>query len=75
MSDPKALQRARQKRYMERMLKEPDGPNRTRIQVLIDPHAAACLERLEKKTGMLKREVIEQAIIELADSLGCRSEE
>ena len=61
----------RQKRYRERALRDPDGHLLTRLQVLISPQAAANLERLVKKTGKPKKELIDMAIIDLAEKLQC----
>ena len=61
----------RQKRYRERALRDPDGHLLTRLQVLISPQAAGNLERLVKKTGKPKKELIEMAIIDLAEKLQC----
>jgi hypothetical protein len=60
----------KQQKYRERALKNPSGHNLTRLQALIDSHAAACLERMAKNTGKTKKELIEQALVELADKLG-----
>lgn len=61
----------RQCAYRERALKDVYGPNLSRVQVLLEPHTAANLRRLVKKTGKTKRELIEQAINELAAKLDC----
>lgn len=62
----------KQRKYREHALKDPSGHNLTRLQVLIEPHAAACLERMAKGTGKTKKELIEQALVELADKLSYR---
>lgn len=62
----------KQRKYRERALKDPEGHNLTRLQVLIDSYSAACLERMAKGTGKTKKELIEQALVELADKLGCK---
>lgn len=46
----------------------------TRLQVMIAPHPAACLDRLARTTGKTRRELVEQAILELADRVGVRFE-
>ena len=58
--------RERQKRWRERTLKESDGPQLTRLQVYIEPEAAADLEQIVRKTGWTKRVAIETAIKKLA---------
>ena len=58
--------RERQKRWRERTLKESDGPQLTRLQVYIEPEAAADLEQIVRKTGWTKRIAIETAIKKLA---------
>lgn len=55
----------RQRRYRERALKDPDGLFLTRLQVMLSPQAAAGLERICKATGQTKREVVEQALVEM----------
>ena len=57
--------RERQKRWRERTLKESDGPQLTRLQVYIEPAAAADLEQIVRKTGWTKRVAIETAIKKL----------
>lgn len=52
----------RQQRYRKRGLL-------TRLQVMIDPGAAANLEKVCRLTGSTKRQAVEQAINELARSL------
>jgi hypothetical protein len=64
----------RQRRYRERALSDPDGLLMTRLQVMLSAHPNACLERICEKTGKMKREVVEQAIIELARTLECDTE-
>lgn len=64
----------RQRKYRERALRDPDGLNLTRLQVMLSAHPAACLERLCKKTGKKKRETVALALIELAKTLGCDTE-
>lgn len=63
------MAKERQRRYREKALQDPDGKLLTRLQVLIEPHAAACLERIVVATGKTKREVIELAIIEFEQRL------
>jgi hypothetical protein len=53
----------RQRRYRERALRDPDGLLLSRLQVMLSPHASACLDRICKATGKTKREVVEQAIV------------
>ncbi len=65
----------RQRRYRERATKDIDGPLLTRLQVLLDPNAAANLERLKKATGRPKRALIERAINELAKALQCNTDD
>lgn len=58
--------RERQKRWRERTLKESGGRQLTRLQVYIEPEAAADLEQIVRKTGWTKRIAIETAIKKLA---------
>lgn len=62
----------KQRKYRERALKDPEGHNLTRVQVLIEPFPAGCLRRMVQATGKTKKELIEQAILDLADKLDCR---
>lgn len=66
----KAANAERQRRYRERALRDPDGLLFTRLQVLIGPYAAGCLDRLARHTGKPKRAIVERAIEELAQRLG-----
>lgn len=59
----------RQRRYRQRALRDPDGLLLTRLQVLISPPAAAALERIEARTGMTRRAIVERALIALEDAL------
>ncbi|SFJ05140.1 ribbon-helix-helix protein, CopG family [Nitrosomonas sp. Nm34] len=61
----------RQREYRDRAFKDPFGLNLTRVQVMLDAHPAANLRRMAKYTGKSKRELIEQAINELAAKLNC----
>lgn len=61
----------KQRIYRERALKNPDGKNLARLQVLIDPWPNGCLNRMVKATGKTKKELIEMAILDLADKLNC----
>lgn len=62
----------KQRAYRERALKEVDGLNLTRLQVLIEPFSNGCLERMVKKTGKTKKELVELALLNLADHYDCR---
>lgn len=57
--------RERQRRYRQNALLNPDGLLLTRLQVMLSSHADGCLSRICKATGKTKREVVEQALIEL----------
>jgi DNA-binding phage protein len=59
------LNRERQRRYRQRVLKDPDGPLLTRLQVMISADADGSLSRICEKTGMTKKEAIEKALIDL----------
>jgi hypothetical protein len=59
----------RQRLYRQRALKDPDGLLLSRLQVMLSAHADGCLKRICEKTGNTKREVVEQALIELEKSL------
>jgi hypothetical protein len=61
----------KQRRYREHALKNPDGLNLTRLQVLLTPEAALNLERLSKHTHWSKRDIIEKALNDLAERLDC----
>ena len=65
----------RQRRYRERALRDPEGLLLARLQVMLDPHSSACLERICKATGHNKRQAVEQAIVELAKSLHCNADD
>ena len=62
----------KQRKYRERALKDPEEHNLTRVQVLIESFPAGCLKRMIKATGKTKKELIEQAILDLAEKLNCR---
>lgn len=59
------LDRERQRRYRQRVLKDPNGPLFVRLQVMISLHTDGCLTRICEKTRMTKREAVEKALIEL----------
>jgi hypothetical protein len=61
----KSSNRERQRRYRENALKDPDGLLFSRLQVMISVHADCSLGRLCKATGKTKREIVEQALVEL----------
>ncbi|MBM9615328.1 hypothetical protein JWJ90_13670 [Desulfobulbus rhabdoformis] len=65
----------RQQRYRERALHDPDGALLTRLQVMIESHAAANLERICQQEGWAKRQAVEVAINEIAKALQCNSGE
>lgn len=62
----------RQRAYREKVLKGFDGLGLTRVQVLIEPFPNGCLNRMVKASGKTKRELIEEAILLLADKYDCR---
>lgn len=62
----------RQKRYRDKALDGIEGLNMKRLQMIIDVHASYCLDRMARGTGRTKRELVEEAIIKLADELGYR---
>lgn len=64
----------RQKRYRERALRDPDGHLLTRLQCYLKPSAAANLERIVRATGKSKQDIVNDAIIQLAEYLGCDTE-
>lgn len=55
---------AKQRRYRERALKDPDGLLLTRLQVLLCPSADATLKRICERTGRTRREIVEAAILQ-----------
>ena len=61
----------RQRRYLDRALRDPDGSLLTRLRVMLPPTAAANLERIAAQTGQTKRQVVETALLELARALQC----
>ena len=61
----KEQNRERQRRYREKALCEVDGLLLTRLQVMISANADGALKRLVKATGKTKREVIEEAVLEM----------
>ena len=65
----------RQKRYRERALRDPDGHLLTRLQCYLKPSAAANLERIVRATGKSKQDIVNDAIIQLAEYLGCDTEQ
>ena len=65
----KEKNRARQARYCQNSLKNLDGTLLTRLQTYLSPSADAGLKRLIEATGKTKREIIEQAIVELEKSV------
>lgn len=54
----------RQRRYRERALRDPDGLQLSRLQVLIDPAAAAALKKMSKQAGVTQRRIVEAALLE-----------
>jgi hypothetical protein len=64
----------RQRRYREKALRDPDGHLLTRVQVMLEPYAAANLERLCRLKGWTRRQAIEEAINELAQALQCNTD-
>ena len=67
--DKNEMARERQQRYLKRALEDPDGLLLTRLQVMLGANAAATLERIVAATGRTKREIIEEAILELGRKL------
>lgn len=64
----------KQRRYRERALRchaDEGGLLLSRLQTYLTPQAAAKLERLRKHTGKSQKDIINQAIIELAEREGC----
>lgn len=59
----------RQREYRQRALKDPDGLLLSRLQVMLSSQADGCLSRICEKTKKSKKEVVEQALIELARTL------
>lgn len=55
-------QAEKQRRWRERAYKDPDGLLLTRLQVAIEPDAAAALERYCKRFGVSKRTAVETAL-------------
>jgi len=55
----------RQRQYRARALKDPDGLLLTRLQVMLSPRADAALQRIVAATGKSKRDVIEEALVEM----------
>jgi hypothetical protein len=55
-------QAERQRRWRERAFKDPGGLLLTRLNVAIEPSAAAALERYCDRFGVTKREAVERAL-------------
>ena len=55
----------RQRQYRARALKDPEGLLLTRLQVMLSPRADGALQRIVAVTGKSKRDVIEEALLEM----------
>jgi hypothetical protein len=52
----------RQRKYRQRAMHDPDGHLLTRLQVMVGASPANDLDRLQKDTGLDKRQLVECAI-------------
>ena len=59
----------RQRQYRAHALKDPDGLLLTRLQVMLSPRADSALQRIVAETGKSKRDVIEEALVEMERNL------
>ncbi len=64
----------RQAKYREKALKDPDGYLLVRVQTMLPSNAYANIERIQKATGMTRRQCIEKAINRLAEELNCSTD-
>lgn len=63
----------RQRRYRQRALRDPEGLNLVRLQVMLSAEADASLSRIKEKTGKSKKEVVEMALVELEKSIATQT--
>jgi hypothetical protein len=54
----------RQRRYRERAFRDPDGLNLSRVNVPVNPNAAAALKRLAHGYGVTQRALLERLLSE-----------
>lgn len=62
----------RQHRYRHKALHDPDGSLLTRLQIMLSPYAAGCLDRAVAATGKSKRQIVEQALVALEHGYSSR---